>query len=311
MWPTHIPENDLGLQPSDRGSHMSQESSPLESSYIHGSTPIEQQRLALLNDLMNGASLHELALLGEESVLDVGSGLGQLTVAMARVVGPGARVVGVERDPRQLAEAIRRARSQGENGHMDLREGDALALPLCPEEWGTFDVAHARFLLEHVADPLAVVQGMVRAVRPGGRVVLEDDDHAVIRLWPEPAGFATIWQAYVRTYDRLGNDPYIGRRLVALLHEAGAVPSRNTWIFFGGCSGQPTFEALAHNMLAILEGVRATLLAQSLVDAETFDTGIAGIRTWMHRPDAALWFSICWAEGVRPPERIEIHRTLL
>jgi SAM-dependent methyltransferase len=266
-------------------------------SYIHGSAPVEQQRLALLNDLINEASLRELALRGGESVLDVGSGLAQLTRAMARAAGTGARVVGVERDPLQLAEAVRMA-SEGED--VDLREGDALALPLSPEEWGTFDVAHARFVLEHVADPLGVVRGMVRAVRPGGRIVLEDDDHAVIRLWPEPAGFATIWQAYVRTYDRLGNDPYIGRRLVALLHEAGAVPRRNTWIFFGGCFGQPAFEALVHNMLGILEGVRATLLAQALVDAEAFDTGMAALRTWMHRPDAALWFSICWAEGVRP-----------
>ena len=73
---------------------------------------------------------------------------------------------------------------------MDLRSGDALALPLRTEEWGDFDVAHARFVLEHVRDPLGVVRSMVRAVKFGGRIVLEDDDHEVIRLWPEPPGFA-------------------------------------------------------------------------------------------------------------------------
>ena len=36
------------------------------------------------------------------------------------------------------------------------------------DEWGTFDLVHARFLLEHVSDPLAVVRSMARAVRPGG-----------------------------------------------------------------------------------------------------------------------------------------------
>jgi 2-polyprenyl-3-methyl-5-hydroxy-6-metoxy-1,4-benzoquinol methylase len=47
---------------------------------------------------------------------------------------------------------------------------------------GHFDVAHARFLLEHVPDPLVIVRTMVRAVRPGGRVILADDDYEGLRL---------------------------------------------------------------------------------------------------------------------------------
>ena len=72
---------------------------------------------------------------------------------------------------------------------------------------------HLAVLLEHVPDPLSVVQAMVQAVVLGGPdPVPSDDDHDVLRLWPEPAGFMALWQAYIRTYDRLGNDPYIGRR---------------------------------------------------------------------------------------------------
>jgi hypothetical protein len=127
--------------------------------------------------------------------------------------------------------------------------------------------------------------------------VLEDDDHAILRLWPEPPGFDLIWQAYVRSYEHVGNDPYIGRRLVALLHEAGTIPRRNTWIFFGGCAGQPAFDALGNNLVSILVGARDALLAH--LDTATFDNAIAAIRIWLCRPDAALWFSIWWAEGIR------------
>jgi ubiquinone/menaquinone biosynthesis C-methylase UbiE len=262
---------------------------------------MEQQRLSLLNDLMNGAALRELGLQGGERVLDVGSGLAQLARAFGRAVGSRGRVLGIERDPQQLAEAFRQAQQAGEENLIELRAGDALALPLYASEWGTFDVAHTRFVLEHVRDPLQVVRQMARAVRPGGRIVLQDDDHDVIRLWPEPPGFGSVWQAYLRTYDRLGNDPYIGRRLVTLLHQAGAAPTRNTWIFFGSCAGNPTFELLVNNMLGILEGARATILAQALLDGETFDAGLAGLAAWKRRPDAAFWYAICWAEGIRPP----------
>ena len=53
---------------------------------------------------------------------------------------------------------------------------------------GSFDVAYARLILEHVFDPLAVVKEMVKAVRPGGRVIVADDDHDMMPFWPEPPG---------------------------------------------------------------------------------------------------------------------------
>jgi SAM-dependent methyltransferase len=268
--------------------------------YLHGTAPGEQRRLSVLNEILNDASLRELGLRGGEQILDVGCGLGQLTRAMARAAGPAGRVVGVERDADQLGEAARQAEEAGEGGLVELRQGDALALPLREEEWGSFDLAHARFLLEHVPDPLAVVRGMVRAVRPGGRIVLEDDNHDVMRLWPEPPGFGPLWRAYTRAYDRLGNDPYVGHRLVALLHEAGAAPRRNTWIFFGSCAGQPTFDAYVENTAGLLEGAREAILAGGLFDAACFDAGLAALRDWKRRPDAAMWFALSWAEGARP-----------
>jgi SAM-dependent methyltransferase len=270
------------------------------SSYIHGSAPTEQRRLSRLNNLLNQASLRELNLQAGENVLDVGSGLAQLTRAMARVAGPSARVLGIERDLDQLSEARKQASDDGEPDLVEMRAGDALSLPLRREEWGTFDVAHARFLLEHVPDSLSVVQAMVRAVRPGGRIVLSDDDHDVLRLWPEPAGFIPLWQAYIRTYDRLGNDPYIGRRLVSLLHAAGAVPSRNTWIFFGSCSGSPDFPDVVENLERILLAARTLILSTAHIEEASFDDAINSLKTWSRRPDAAFWFAMSWAEGRRP-----------
>ena len=273
---------------------------PASNRYIHGSAPPEQGRLSRLNELLNAASLRELDLKGSEQILDVGSGIAQLSRAMARVAGPRGRVVGIERDSDQIAEAKRQAAAEHEQNLVELREGDALALPLDTTEWGSFDLAHTRFLLEHVSDPLAVVRGMVRAVRPGGRIVLADDDHDVLRLWPEPPGFSSLWQAYIRSYDRLGNDPYVGRRLVGLLHAAGAVPTRNNWIFFGSCVGMPTFPDISQNLESILVGARTMILATAGIDEEEFDQCIEALKTWGCRPDAAFWFAMCWAEGVRP-----------
>ena len=259
--------------------------------YLHGTSAAEQQRLSLLNRLMNEAALRELRLQGGEKIVDFGSGLGQLSHAMARAAG--VRLVGIERSAEQLAGAVR------DPVLLDLRQGDVLQPPLRDEEWGSFDVAHARFVLEHVDDPLAVVTHMVRAVRPGGRLVLQDDDHDVFRAWPEPAGFAALWRAFQRTYDRLGCDPFIGRRLCSLLHEAGAQPVRNTWIFFGASAGMPAWPGFIDNMVVQLAGAREAIVGGGLLGQAEFETALAAVTKWSARPEAAFWYAICWAEGVR------------
>jgi SAM-dependent methyltransferase len=268
-----------------------------QSRYVHGTSADEQRRLTRLNALMNDGSLREFAPRPGERILDVGAGLGQLSRAMARVTG--TPVVGVERSFEQIREALTQAGAAGETHLLDLRQGDVFNLPLAESEWGAFDAAHARFLLEHVPDPLAVVKTMVLAVRPGGRIVLEDDDHEVLRLWPEPPGLATVWQAYMRGYDRLGNDPIVGRRLVQLLAEAGAQPRRNTWIFFGSCAGQPDFGDFVTNLAGLLEGAIDVILTMGVTRDQVEDV-LEALDRWGERTDAAIWFSIAWAEAIRP-----------
>jgi SAM-dependent methyltransferase len=267
------------------------------SCYIHGAAPEEQQRLSMLNNLLNERCLRELNLKGGERILDVGSGLGQLSRAMARA--SGVKVTCIERDQAQLASAQRLAAEAGESALVEFRQGDATDLPLTPKERGSFDVVFTRFLLEHVPHPQLVVEEMLKAARAGGRVVLADDDHITYRCIPEPPGFAALWQAYIRSYDRLGNDPYVGMHLVSLLYEAGARQIRNSAVFFGDCAGNPTFQAYSDNVVGILLGAKKLIIREKLLDEQSFDLGIEGFRAWSQRPDAAMWYTICWAEGVK------------
>jgi len=280
-----------------------------DSRYLHGVAKDEQRRLSRLNDLLNEPVLRELRLIGGERVLDFGSGLGQLTRAIARRTGPTGRVIGIERSKEQIAEAVRQAAADRETGLVEFREGNVFDPPLRADEWGTFDVVHARFLLEHVPNPEAVVRQMARAARPGARVILEDDDHDVLRLWPEPPGLAAIWQAYIQTYEAIGNDPFVGRKLTALLYDGGLRPTRNTWLFFGASSGDDRLADYVENLIGIFEGAREHVLVQLQkvanepvnACARSFDQAIEAFRQWKTRPDVALWYAVCWAEASKPP----------
>src|SRR4051795_4649898 len=234
----------------------------MTSTYIHGTDDDEQRRLSLMNDvLLNSAMLREMNLRGDERILDLGSGLGQFTRMMARAV-PNGHVVGIEYNEEQLSAAKRLAANDAESDLAEFRAGDALNLDV---EWATYD----------------------------------DDDHGVLRLWPEPPGWMRLWDAYMRAYERIGNDPLVGRRLVQLLHEAGAPPVRNTWVFFGGCAGMETSPILAANMAGVVRTARETIVSNGLFDASDFDRVMAEYRVWSQRPDVALWFSVALAEGLK------------
>ncbi len=114
--------------------------------YVHGTTPEEQDRLSQLNEYLNRRCLDELAPKRGEKILDVGSGLGQLSCALARAVGKEGRVLGIERSAEQRAGAERVRSERCPDLAVEFRDGDVLALPLTPEERGSFDIVHCRWM---------------------------------------------------------------------------------------------------------------------------------------------------------------------
>ena len=265
------------------------------SQYIHGTDPDEQRRLELMNVLLNSRCLPELEPRPGDRVLDVGAGPGQFTHAIAEAVGPSGAVVGIERSPEQLARARTISPALAE-----FREGDAYALPLADHEWGSFDLVHSRFLLEHLRDPLTAVRQMVKAARPGGRIVLEDDDHGILFLSPEPPGFSKLWTSYQGAFHRLGNDPLTGRHLVSLLHQAGARPSRANLIPWCNCAGSAEFLDLTRNLIEVVRTARPQIAAFDLMPLAAFDGALDELAAWAMLPDAVLWYAVSWAEAVVP-----------
>jgi putative AdoMet-dependent methyltransferase len=98
------------------------------------------------------------------TILDVGTGTGNL----ARVLlDRGADVVAVEPSAGMRAEAVRKL------GRVPVRDGQFLALPV-PD--GAFDAVVSTYAFHHLPDPDKArgAAEMLRAVKPGGRIVLGD-----------------------------------------------------------------------------------------------------------------------------------------
>jgi hypothetical protein len=53
-------------------------------------------------------------------------------------------------------------------------------------------------------------------------------------------------------------------------------------------------------MAGVVRTARDTMIEMNLVERDTFDAVMEHYDRWAKRPDAAIWFSVAWAEGTRP-----------
>jgi SAM-dependent methyltransferase len=215
-------------------------------------------------------------------VLDAGCGPGTITVGLARAVAP-AEVVGVDAEPGVLARARELAAAQAV-GNVTFRQADVYALPF-PD--GDFDAVFAHTLLEHLRRPDAALRELRRVLRPGGLLGVRDCDWGSAVFWP-PDPLVTRGAAlYARVWALNGGQPDCGRRLRALLREAGltAVETSVSFRWDGTPASSRSFGRLLAERLR-LPNFGAPVLAQGWAGAAELEAIAAGCAAWSEHPDA-------------------------
>jgi demethylmenaquinone methyltransferase/2-methoxy-6-polyprenyl-1,4-benzoquinol methylase len=102
--------------------------------------------------------------------LDIGCGIGDVTVLLAEAVGPEGAVTGLDISGRLLQYAARRVAGSAASGQVHFAQGDMLNLPVAP---GVLDWAWSVDCVGYPAgDLLPMLRQIRRLLRPEGRVVL-------------------------------------------------------------------------------------------------------------------------------------------
>lgn len=156
-----------------------------------------------------------------QRVLDVGCGPGFAGCDMAQIVR-GGQVVGVDEAPGFVKAANDQAAARHLNNFHAI-VGDVQSLDSLRDlEPGSFDIAYARWVLCFVPDPRAVIQGIARLLKPGGRVVLQDYfNYEAVTLGPKRDSFTKVIRAVSESWKEHGGDPDVMGRVPGIFHENG------------------------------------------------------------------------------------------
>ncbi|WP_051979347.1 class I SAM-dependent methyltransferase [Edaphobacter aggregans] len=150
--------------------------------------------------------------------LDLGCGMGDVSLLAARLVGPSGRVTGIDRDRIVIEKARERIREEGSDAQIELLHTDLLSFHADQ----SFDAVVGRYVLLFQPDPLAATTHAAKQVRPEGIIVFHEMDMANrIQFYPGRTLFEETYALIAETYRRSGYWLDLGLRLTQLFLDAG------------------------------------------------------------------------------------------
>ena len=218
-------------------------------SYLLGDKEQEAARLRAQARLWDPVSLALFDRIGVRKgwrILEIGPGQGSLHVELRRRAQ--RPVDAVERSAVFAADIERRCRRDG-LGPGALWRTDLLGAPL-PR--ASYDLIFARWVFLFLPNLRAHVRKLVRALKPGGRLVVQDYHRETMALVPR----ARDWEAFLEA-DRLffaseGGDVSVGGQLPQLFRGAGLQLEGVEVTVKSGHPGSPVWDWLSTYFLDIM-----------------------------------------------------------
>jgi ubiquinone/menaquinone biosynthesis C-methylase UbiE len=268
--------------------------------YPLGYSEVEARRLA-----QQGAMLEEMttevlrrAGLGPGmQVLDVGCGVGDVSLLASRMVGAQGAVLGVDRAASSLDTARQRAAT------LDVKNVTFVESEMIEFETDrTFDALIGRLVLLYIPNPAAALRRLARHVKPGGIVAFQEYDIRQASQSPASALFEQTRGTMVKAFASAGAEVDMGTKLYTTFVQAGlSPPSMSAVAPVGGGADWPGYEymtAVLRSLLPFIERSGIAKAAEIGIDtlaARLRDDAVANARVAFMPRAVGAW--------TRTPER--------
>ena len=153
----------------------------------------------------------------EMSLLELGSGPGFVTESLLTML-PNSPITCLEIDSTLLKQAEQYLQNKV-NNRVHFIEGSVMDTRLADN---SFDFAYARFLFQHLPDPLSAAKEIWRVLKPGGKLAIYDIDDEIFGLIHPPVPeFSSVLEKIGQAQAARGGNRRVGRSLWRILKAAG------------------------------------------------------------------------------------------
>jgi ubiquinone/menaquinone biosynthesis C-methylase UbiE len=208
------------------------------SSYAMGFTSRERERLMRQGAILREptvATFRTAGIVPGMRVLDLGSGVGDVAMLAADLVGPTGLVLGLDRDADSVAWATRRVREAGRtNIQFQACEFNEFT------EAFEFDALLGRFILMYLPDPAAVLMRLSAQLRSGGVIAFFEPAFTVPGVaFPDMPLYRQCEEWFVAALRASGATVDMGMRLHQTYRTVGFVKGGSMVLHLSGCGFQP------------------------------------------------------------------------
>jgi SAM-dependent methyltransferase len=193
----------------------------MEKEYILGTHDEEITRLGLQHRVWRPRAMDAWRRAGftqGQTIIDLGCGPGYAAIDLSEIVGPGGRVVAVDRSRRFLDHCLAMSVQRGLNNvtaiEADLESGDYDA-ENADGVWG-------RWIFAFVKSPEKLLKKTLGKIRRGGSIVLHEYfDYSTWRVAPRSEEVEEFVATVMKSWRASGGEPDIGLQIPGWLRENG------------------------------------------------------------------------------------------
>ena len=245
-----------------------------DSTYVHGYSIAESQRLSDQANTLSYLLHHDSVFRPAGLVLEAGCGTGAQTVIVAPQ-NPQCNFVSIDIAEDSLVKAEENIKKK-QIQNVRFQVADVFDLPFNNE---SFDHIFICFLLEHLHEPIEALVSLKRVLKKGGMVTVIEGDHGSAYYHPRSSVAQATIQCLIDVQASMGGNSLIGRELYPLLVNAGfECISVSPRMVYADASRPELVDGFTRKtFIAMVEGVREQAINSGLITEADWSNGITDL----------------------------------